>query len=97
MVFHVLMPLTSNKDPSFPTITWVENKTTNISILPRKKSNSKFTPESHEDEISPFLSIEFIGFSEVVAQPCCTLHHSSVAWVVFAEVFDGERLRKKPV
>ena len=50
-----------------------------------------------QDEISPFLPFEFIGFSEVVAQPCCTLHHSSVAWVVFAEVFDGERLRKKPV
>ena len=46
------MPLTSNKNQSFPTTTWVENKTTNISILHRKKSNSKFTPESHDGESS---------------------------------------------
>ena len=36
MVFHVLMPLTSSKNESFPTTTWVEITTTNISILPRK-------------------------------------------------------------
>jgi len=31
------MPLTSSKNQSFPTTTWVENTTTNISILPRQK------------------------------------------------------------
>ena len=51
MVFHVLMPLTSNKNPSFPTITWVETKTTNISILPRKNRTASLPLKAMKTKI----------------------------------------------